>query len=252
MLVISSLVAPRRGRRKRGRHARLTGADPDPVELPATRATAVRAQRLDGEDEAKAWLAEITSDPEARDAFVAEALVLLNTALHAQRVATMDPFVNDLGSHGPVATRVGYGDGEELATGRWTKAVDAPPDPGKRVRRTEALRPQERLAAVLGGRERVGACETLVLRARQDVDAGRWREAALQLEPATRALLAEVGPGAPDDQLEDLDSIRGRATELGGLAEKALRGPLGTEATRSLEDTLELCERVLRRRQILG
>lgn len=252
MLVISTLAAPRRGRRKRGKHARLTGTDPDPRELPATRATAVRADQLEDDAAAEAWLGEITRDPEARDAFVAEALILLNAALHAQRAATLDPYINDLGSHDPVATRVGYGDGEELAAGQWTKAVDAPPDPGRRVRRTDALRPQERLAAVLGGRERIGASETLVLRARLDVDAGRWREAALQLEPAARALLAEIGPDAPEDQLEDLDAISGGSSGLDALAQRALDGPLRAEETRSLVDLLELCERVLRRRQILG
>ncbi|HEX6115536.1 MAG TPA: hypothetical protein VFY99_00455 [Solirubrobacterales bacterium] len=252
VLVITTVSAPRRGRRKRGKHARLTGSDPDPHELPATRATAVRADPFAGEAEAEAWLARITRDPEARDDFVAEALVLVNSALHAQRAATMDPSVNDLGAHDPVATRVGWGDGEELAAGKWTKAVDAPPDPGKRVRRAEALRPQERLAAVLGGRGEVGACETLVLRARLDVDAGRRREAALQLEPAVRALLAEVGPGAPEDQLEDLGEIRARAVELGQIAERALAGPLDPAASEAVAEVLELCERVLRRRRILG
>ena len=250
--MISALSAPRRGRRKRGRHARLTGADPGPPELPATRATAVRADPFGATEDAEAWLAAITRDPDARDAFVADALALLNTALHAQRTATMDPFVNDVGVHEPVATRVGYGDGESLAAGRWTKAVDAPPDPGKRVRRTEALRPQERLAAVLGGREEVDACETMVLRTRLDADAGRWREAALQLEPATRALLAEVGPGASEQQLPDLDAIRERAGTVAELANRALGGRLGAEDAAELADTLELCERVLRRRRILS
>ena len=138
----------------------------------------------------------------------------------------MDPSVNDLGAHDAVATRIGWGEGEKLAAGKWTKAVDAPPDPGRRVRRAEALRPQERLAAVLGGREDVGACETLVLRARLDVDAGRWREAALQLETGMRALLAEVSPGAPEDQHEDLGAIGERERELGRIAERALTGPL--------------------------
>ena len=140
--MVSTLAAPRRGRRRRGKHARLTGADPDPRELPATRATAVRADPLAGEAEAEAWLAELTRDPEARDAFAADALVLVNSALHAQRAATMDPSVNDLGAHDPVATRIGWGEGDQLAAGKWTKAVDAPPDPGKRVRRAEALRPR--------------------------------------------------------------------------------------------------------------
>ena len=39
------------------------------------------------------------------------------------------------------------------------------------ARREEELRPQERVAAVLGGRERIDACEPLLLRARADLDA---------------------------------------------------------------------------------
>jgi hypothetical protein len=252
VLVFSSLAAPRRGRRRRGKHARLVGDDPNPEELPATRATAVRAEPFADEAEAEAWLAAITRDPEARDAFVAESMVLVNRALHAQRAATLDPTVNDLGAHDAVATRVGWGDGAELAAGRWTKAVAAPPDPGKRVRRAEALRPQERLAAILGGREELGTCETLVLRARLDVDARRWREAALQLEPAVRALTAEIGPGAPDDQREDLTAIAARATELERIAERALTAEPDLAARDAVVETLELSERVLRRRRILG
>jgi hypothetical protein len=179
-------------------------------------------------------------------------MVLVNSALHAQRAATLDPTVNDLGAHDPVATRIGWGDGTELAAGRWTKAVDAPPDPGKRVRRAEALRPQERLAAILGGREEIGVCETLVLRARLDVDALRWREAALQLEPGARALLAEVGPDAPEDQRDDLNAIGESMDELGRIAERALTSPVEGPASEEIDATLALCERVLRRRRILS
>jgi hypothetical protein len=252
VLVFSTLGAPRRGRRRRGKHARLAGGDGSPEELPATRATAVRAVPFPAEADAEAWLAELVRDPEARDAFVAEALALVNRALHAQRAATLDPSVTDLGAHDPVATRIGWGVGEELAAGRWTKAVDAPPDPGKRLRRAEALRPQERLAAVLGGREDLGISETLVLRARVDVDAGRAREAALQLGPAARAVLAEVDAGASEDQADDLAAIRERMPELERAAKHALAGPLDPAAEAAVVEVLERSERVLRRRRILG
>ena len=48
---------------------------------------------------------------------------------------------------------------------------------------------------MLGGRERVDVCETLLLRARADLDAGREREAALQLRVGLEALLAELKGG---------------------------------------------------------
>ena len=69
---------------------------------------------------------------------------------------------------GPVV-RVGYGTGEGLAEGRWENAFEVPL-PAQRRRRTQALRPQERLAAVLAGREPIDLCEPLLLRARADLD----------------------------------------------------------------------------------
>ena len=93
--------------------------------------------------------------------------------------------------------RVGYGDGEHVAEGRWDGARElAPADRGARGARgrSAALRPQERLAALLGGRDAVLACEELALRARSDVDAGRHREAALQLRATFEAALAELEP----------------------------------------------------------
>ena len=41
----------------------------------------------------------------------------------------------------------------------------------ERRRRAEVLRPQERVAEVLGGRDAVAACELLLIRARLDLDA---------------------------------------------------------------------------------
>ena len=53
------------------------------------------------------------------------------------------------------------------------------------------------MAATLGRREARIACETLLLRARADLDGERTREAALQLRVGLEALLAEVGRGRP-------------------------------------------------------
>ena len=78
-----------------------------------------------------------------------------------------------------------------------------------RTRREAALRPQERLGALLGGRDAVLACEELALRARQDVDAGRRREAALQLDAALTAGLAELEPwSSRGDLAERLAELR--------------------------------------------
>ena len=80
------------------------------------------------------------------------------------------------------------------AATRWPTAASA-----RRAscRRTDARRarrsmeaPEERFAALLGGREEVLPAEELVLRARADLNAGRLREAALQARVALEALLA--------------------------------------------------------------
>jgi len=87
-----------------------------------------------------------------------------------------------------LVTRVGFGPGEQVADGRWTQALTVPlPRPGR-----HAAGAQERLAALLGGRDAALACEELTLRARSDVDAGREREAALQVRVALDAALAEL------------------------------------------------------------
>ena len=104
--------------------------------------------------------------------------------------------------------RVGFGSGDELADGRWSEAIELPRRERRR-RRAEALRPQERLAAVLGGREHVDACETLLLRARLDLDQDRFREAALQLRIGLEALLAELPGREGRDQEGDLAVPRG-------------------------------------------
>ena len=122
----------------------------------------------------------------------------------------------------------------------------------RRQRRTEELRPQERVAAVLGGRERIDACETLLLRARADLDAGRGREAALQLRVGLEALLVElvdavVEPGHGEDMAE----LERRREEAGEVAETALRYDLDEERLRRVTDLLEICERVLRRRRVM-
>ncbi len=63
-------------------------------------------------------------------------------------------------------------------------------------RSSAVLRPQECLAAVLGGHDVALACEALTLRARSDVAAGREREAALQLRVALESTLSELTPSA--------------------------------------------------------
>lgn len=256
VLVVETLGAPPPPprRKRRAPAAAQPGALPSP--LPLTRVTVVRASEpFDSTAEAARWLEEAVAAEETVDALVGEAVALLNRALHAHAATAADPYPRELAAESATTVRIGYGNGEEVAAGRFAvgREVDVrAPQASRRHRREAELRPQERVAAVLGGREQVDACETLLLRARADLDAGRAREAALQLEMGLEALLVELAgalthPGHEGDMLT-LGARRGEAREA---ARTALRGELGPESERQVRELTEICERVLRRRRLL-
>ncbi len=229
------------------------GTPPQP--LPLTRATAIRAfEPFAEEDEAGRWLDSVTEVAETADALIEEGLALLNRALHANALASADPCETSLDAGRAVAVRIGWGSGDQVAEGEFSAAreIDVRGGGPKR-RRADDLRPQERVAAVLGGREQIDACETLLLRARADLDAGRPREAALQLRVGLEAVLAEL-PGAIADpgHEEDMALLVERRGEAGEAANVALRGELDAVSLASVEELLAVSERVLRRRRVLG
>jgi hypothetical protein len=255
VLVLETHGAPPPPRRRR-RRTREADADAPPASLPLTRATAIRASEpFPTEGEANGWLERESADENAIDLLVGEGIDLLNRALHAHAVASGDPHVQALTPRRAVAMRLGYGSGEEVASGRFTAAreVDTQSGPASRRQlRAEELRPQERLAAVLGGRERFEVCETLVLRARADLDAGRTREAALQLRVGLEALLVEMRDALSDPgHEEDMAILNSRRHEAGELANTALQGDFNAEQAKCLVELVETCERVLRRRRVL-
>lgn len=252
VLVVETVGAPPRRRRRPKR------VDPaaEPRLLPLTRVTAIRAHKpFDSAEEAGEWLAQTLADDDATDDAIAAALALLNRALHAHAVAAADPFGAELSGEHAVAIRVGHGSGAQVAAGRFTEASDVAARRSSRSRRRqreEDLRPQERVAAVLGGREQLDACETLVLRARADLDAGRRREAALQLRVGLEALLVELdGALADPDHERDMTELEARRLEAGEAANAALRGDLPVDDERNVAELITLCERVLRRRRVL-
>lgn len=255
VLVLETLGAPPAGRRRR-RRAREAEAGALPASLPLARATAVRASEPFGsEDEATRWLQDTSADEAAVDELVAEGIGLLNRALHAHAVASGDPHVQALTPRRAVTVRIGYGSGEEVASGEFNAAREVDTQAGastRRQQRAEELGPQERLAAVLGGRERFDACETLVLRARADLDGGRRREAALQLRVGLEALLTELRGALSDPgHEEDIASLNARRHEAGELANLALKDDLDVEQAKGVGELVEICERVLRRRRVL-
>jgi hypothetical protein len=103
-----------------------------------------------------------------------------------------------------------------VADGLWSAARDLLLSNRRAGRRASVLRPQERLAALLSAREDHLLCEELTLRARLDLDGARIALAAVELERAYAAALAEL----PSEQREDL---RERVEELERLRPGVVR-----------------------------
>jgi hypothetical protein len=255
VLVLQRLGAPTgKGRRRRGRS---TPAEAEPASVTLTRITAIRAFAPFADEESAAhWLDEVCEAEDTVAVLAEEGIALLNRALHTQAVTAADPRARiDLSPVAAERVLIAYGSGEEVAAGRFHDArqVDVTPGAGSRRRqREEELRPQERVAAVLGGREQLDACETLLLRARADLDAGREREAALQLRVGLEALLAELKDAITDPGHQaDMATLQERRAEVGNAANAALQGELSEEQRRQAEELLKISERVLRRRRVL-
>ena len=214
--------------------------------MPVSRATVIAVDApLDDDGAARAWLERGADDVQEE---AADALAILNRVLHAQRTASADPYLREVSAEQALAARVGYGAGEQVADGRWAGAVELDLRP-RRQRRVAALRPQERLAAILGGRDRTLVCEELTLRARLDLDEGRPRQAALQLRVAFEAALTELESEASRPGMrERLDELRDRRGAVGEAANAALRGVLDAETVEEVAEVLGRVEAVLRAR----
>ncbi|HKO37298.1 MAG TPA: hypothetical protein VJU14_02910 [Solirubrobacterales bacterium] len=255
VLVLQQIGAPQATARRRRRPRQVEpGADPRPLTL--TRATAIRAfAPFEDPAEAARWLDEACEAEDTIDVLVAEGLTLLNRALHAQAVASANPYSKgELEAEAMERVLIGFGSGEEVADSRFAEAreIDTRPRDSRRRRREEELQPQERVGSVLRGREQLDACETLLLRARADLDAGRTREAALQLRVGLEALLAEMQGALNDpDHEQDMATLLARKKEAGTAANTALQGDLDDHQLLQVEELLKLSERVLRRRRVL-
>jgi hypothetical protein len=232
--VLSTLGAPQRARLG-GRRARpVEDAEPEPV--PTSRATVVSAAPLSSPEN---WLAELDLDAE-----VESALAVLNRALRAHRAAAADPYVAEVSRERALVVRVGYGSGDEVAEGRFTEARELPRS-GRRVKRSMEA-PEERFAALLGGREEIHPAEELVLRARADLNAGRPAEAALQCRVAIEALLELLKDGPEGDR------VGAHREAVAAAANEAVRGAIAADDAAALEDAVAAMERALKRRRLGG
>jgi len=247
VVVLASLGAPQRVRLGRPRRRRRAAPpQPPPTPVATARVTLIAARQFDGRGEAERWLARVDLEAE-----IAEALAALNRLLQLQRIATADATVRDVGRGQALAARVGVGVGEQVAEGRWARAVDvgAP----QRRRRSAVLHPDERLSALLAGRDAALACEELALRARSDLAGGRHREAALQLHIALAAALRELAPWAPRADLAvRLEELRGLQPAVDAAAAAALEGGLDDDANAAVEHGLRRLEAALRARSAVA
>ena len=241
VVVIGSLGAPRQRRlgRRRPRSAP-PGAAAETVDV--TRATVI-ATEPQTDDAARAWLQRAV---EARDETVGEALGVLNRTIAGHRLSAADPYVGEVSAATALATRIGYGSGEQVADGDWEAATELPP---LRPKRSMLMAPQQRLAALLSGRDVALACEELALRARLDLEQGRGREAALQLSLALDAALAELeGWRASTEVARRLDELATHREAVSEAAAAALQGGLQPPQSEAVEAALKRLEATLRAR----
>jgi hypothetical protein len=249
VLVLETLGAPQR-HLLGGRRARKAPPGPPPEPVTTARATLIGARPFDAPGDGERWLAAVDLDTEA-----ARAVDVLNRVLHAHRTASADPFVREVAPGQAIAVRVGIGVGEEVAHGRWTaaRALSRPGSRARGGRRAGALRPQERLAALLGGRDAALAAEELALRARLDLDRGRTREAALQLRVALEAGLAELQAWAHHGDLDArLAELRDARPAVAAAANRALEGGLDAAQVDDVARILDRLEAALTARVAAG
>jgi hypothetical protein len=248
VLVIATLGARQRWLPLRRRRSKSVAPTPEPTPVLTARATVVSAQPFASPSAAEAWLR--AADPQDEAAI---ALEILNDVLHAYRTTTADPYINELSRHQALVARVGIGDGDELAEGRWKRAREVPEARERARRRSAAMQPQERLAALLGGRDAALACEELTLRARLDLDRGRRREAALQLRVALEAAIAELAPWVALPKMADrLEALRSERSAVGEAANSALMGGLDDSTAEDVVRALRKVEDALRARTYDG
>lgn len=247
VLVLATLGAPQR-RRLGGKKAKPVEPEPEPTPVVTGRATIIPTTPLENDDEAARWLKGADGEAE-----VEAALLVLNRALHAHRVALADPYAREAGRDDALVARIGFGAGEQVAEGRWTEALDLPVPKTRRQKRTAALRPTERVAALLSGRDAALACELLILRARTDLGAGRLREAALQLSLALETALAELPAWAERGDLATrIDELAGLEETADAVAAVALGRGLDPEEAADVERVLGRLEAALRARTAAG
>ena len=250
---------------RRRTHAPVVPAGPEPAPVSTTRVTVIDPVSLSVESQARAWLADLDRDREVR-----AAVAVVNRVIHSHRIAAADPYTHEVSPAQALVIRAGWGEGEQVADGRWLHARALPWPPresrsgGSRRRsrrdRTSALRPQERLAALLGVRSTVLLCEELALRAREDLDHRRLAHAALELDHAYELALHELAAEQRQDlaiRIAELEQLRaGVQAQAQAALAKHSDAPQESVVVQPDEDviahSLERLEATLRARTAVG
>jgi hypothetical protein len=223
----SGVWMPRRLRER----PRSVPAGPEPAPVSTTRVTVIDPISLSAESQARAWLAELDRERE-----VGAAVAVVNRVIHAHRIAAADPYVHEVAAAQALVIRAGWGEGEQVADGRWLHARGLPWNNGRgglgtgAARRgpgrdrSWALRPQERLAALLGARGAALVCEELALRAREDLDHGRLAHAALELDRALALAVPELHGESRQDLAIRIAELEQLSSGVHAQAQLALAG----------------------------
>lgn len=256
VVVLNTLGAAQRGQapgapaRYRGFAARRrppVEPEPEPTPVTVTRTTVIDPVSVTAEGQARAWLNDMDAERETDAAAGA-----LNRMLTAHRIAAADPYVRELSPAQALVIRAGWGEGEQVAYGQWLHARELRLSDRRTRGRAAALRPQERLAALLAARQRPLACEELTLRARLDLDEGRLTLAALELQQAYATALVEL----PAEERVELDARLSELAELNPgvvlAAQAALSGGSEQPNTEAVTRALGRLEAALRARAAAG
>lgn len=245
-------LPPARRRRRRPRKATTTDA---PVTVTVTVVTVIRAdQPFASETEAEDWL-ERLDDSDFTGELLEDTIGTLDRVRAADAGTSGIPFGTPTDLDGVLAAKVGYGDGDQVASGLFTRAVEVDARGGageKRRERAARSRSPARTAAILGGRKPPDACEVLVPRIRLDLDTGNDYAAILALPPAVRATISELEFAVEDENHEkDLDQLEALLPELDELAGQDGHERDGDADLELVDRALTITERVIRRRRVL-
>lgn len=198
-----------------------------------------------GEADAQGWLERAGKDP---DVLVDGAIAAVNQAIAAYRVSAADLTSHEVGPESVLAIRIGFGTGDHVAGSGWIEAVRLPPERRhKRRPGTEDIRPPQRMAAILSGRDSIDEWELHALRARVDHDNGRAAEAAAEIHAA----IAAFDASPPDFAANLREEIAGRlaaAREVFGSAVVAIPGAPAPHPE-ALADAVDLFTRLQNRRR---